>query len=87
MLELSRDEEQKIVEALTALDWTEDLDGKSLETIMQLQKLSVGDANAMVDHIYLQRKLIKAVSGQWSIRRTEADASTPLEVDDSVAPC
>ena len=71
MVELSQDEEHKIVEALTALDWTEDLDGKSLETIMRLRQLSLVDANAMLDHIYLQRKLIKAVSSGTGVHAPE----------------
>jgi hypothetical protein len=76
MPELTREQEQKIVEALIALDWTEDQDADSRAVITQLLNCSADEAKATLEYIYVERKLIKAISSSTG----ELDARKPMPV-------
>jgi hypothetical protein len=59
MRPLSPEQEQRIVDALVALDWMMDQDRKSCELIREQLGRTMADAMEVLGYIHLGRKLIR----------------------------
>jgi hypothetical protein len=58
MAELSQQEEQELIEALVAIDWTWDIDGESLQVIRERCRCSLNEARGIMEDLY-GRNLIR----------------------------
>ena len=62
MVQLSPDQEQKIIEALIALGWKKDPEGESYAVIMRILNCSGYEAKATLEYLHIKRGLIRQVN-------------------------
>ena len=58
MAELSQQEEQELIEALMAIDWTLEIDDESLQIIRKRCRCSLTEAKGIIENFY-GRNLIR----------------------------
>ena len=61
MRPLSRQQEQRIVDALTSLDWMMNHDRQSCKVISEQLDCSMTEAMEVLQYIHLKRNLIRAI--------------------------
>ena len=58
---LSRQQEQRLIDALMALDWMTNHDRKSCQVISEQLDCSMKEAMEILGYVYVQRKLIRPI--------------------------
>ena len=61
MRTLSRQQEQRLIDALVALDWMSKYERKSCQVISEQLDCSMQEAMEILGYLYVQRKLIRSI--------------------------